>query len=59
VYREDYMCRKIKVVQRVQGLESDGFLLSRRLDRFCVHFDFERILPKNDFYKNRLQSCGV
>jgi hypothetical protein len=30
--------------QRVQDLENDGFLLSLLLDRFCVHFDFERFL---------------
>jgi hypothetical protein len=34
------------VVQRVQDIESDGFLLSRRLDRFCVYVDFERFFAK-------------
>jgi hypothetical protein len=29
-----------EVVQRVQDLESDRFLLLRWLDRFCVHVDF-------------------
>jgi hypothetical protein len=34
------------VVQMVQDLESNGFLQSRRLDRFCVHVDFRWFLPK-------------
>jgi hypothetical protein len=34
-----------EVVQMVQDLESDEFLLSRLLDRFCVHVDFRRFLP--------------
>lgn len=34
--------REDKVVQRVQDIGSDGFLLSWRLDRFCVH----------EFYQN-------
>lgn len=35
-----------EVVQMVQDLESDGFLLSRRFNRFCVYVDFGRFLPK-------------
>jgi hypothetical protein len=33
------------VVQRIQDLENDGFLLSWRLDRFCVHVNFGWFLP--------------
>jgi hypothetical protein len=35
-----------EVVQRVQDLESNSFLLSWRFDRFCVHVDFGQFLPK-------------
>jgi hypothetical protein len=39
------------VVQRVDDLESDEFLLSWQLDRFCIHVDFKRFLSKRFLYK--------
>jgi hypothetical protein len=39
------------VVQKVQDLESDEFLLSWQLDRFYVHVDFKRFLLKRFLYK--------
>jgi hypothetical protein len=41
-----------------QDLESDEFLLSRRLNRFCIHVDFRRFY-QNDSYRSGLKSCGV
>jgi hypothetical protein len=47
-----------EVVQSVQDLESNRFLLSWRFDRFCVHVDFGRFLPKHS-YRSWLKSWGV
>jgi hypothetical protein len=47
-----------EVVQRVQDLESDGFLLSWWLDRFSVHVDFKRFLSKRS-YTSRLKMWSV
>jgi hypothetical protein len=33
-------------VRKIYDLESDGFLLSRRLDRLCVYVDFKQFLFK-------------
>jgi hypothetical protein len=50
-YRGGLRVEEDEVVQRVQDLERDGFLLSWLLDQFCVYVDFGRFLPKWFLYK--------